>query len=137
MRLISIITLALLPIASLAAKKGSENKFDKFLSRSQSSAPLKLDDATFEELTTAPRDYSVLIVMTALPAQFGCKVCKEFQPEFEVLAKSWIKGDSQGESRVLFGTLDFSDGRASFKKVCLVPFVVLLLLLHFAEYQFR
>jgi oligosaccharyltransferase complex subunit gamma len=117
MRLLPVVTLALLPIASLAAKQGSKSKFDKFLARSQSSAPLKLSDATFEELTAAPRDYSALVIMTALPAQFGCKVCKEFQPEFNILANSWIGGDRNGDSRVLFGTMDFSEGRASFQKV--------------------
>jgi oligosaccharyltransferase complex subunit gamma len=121
MRLLPVVALALLPIASLAANQGSKSKFDKFLSRSKSSTPLKLSDATFEELTAAPRDYSALIVMTALPAQFGCKVCKDFQPEFNVLANSWIRGDKNGDSRVLFGTMDFSEGRATFQKASRAP----------------
>lgn len=78
---------------------------------------MKLDDASYEELTKTPRDYSAVVLLTALEARFGCNLCKEFQPEWEILGKSWTRGDKAGESRVLFGTLDFTDGKATFQKV--------------------
>ena len=34
-----------------------------------------------------------------------------------MLGKSWIKGDRNGESRVIFGTLDFLEGKGTFQKV--------------------
>jgi oligosaccharyltransferase complex subunit gamma len=45
-------------------------------------------------------------------------LCREFQPEWELLAKSWTKGDKKSESRLVYGTLDFTDGKATFQGVC-------------------
>ena len=118
MKLLSFLTLALLPITTLCTKKGPVERFDKFHSKALSSSPLKLDDAAYEELTATPRDYSVVVLLTAIEARFGCKLCRDFQPEWEIIGKSWVKGDHRGASRVLFGTLDFADGKGTFQKVC-------------------
>ena len=57
------------------------------------------------------------VLLTALETRFGCKLCTEFQPEWELLAKSWTKGDRDAKSRLLWGTLDFVDGKATFQSV--------------------
>jgi len=121
MRLTSLLTLALLPLTALSAKKAPPTRFEKFHSKAVFSSPMKLDDASYEDLTKTPRDFSTVVLLTALEARFGCSLCKEFQPEWEVLGKSWTRGDKQGESRVLFGTLDFTDGKATFQKVRTLP----------------
>ena len=118
MRLLSFLKFSLVAATALAASDVSNARFNKFLKKSLTSSPLKLDDATFDELTKTPRDYYVLTLLTAMPAQFGCMLCKQFQPEFDLLGKSWINGDKKGKSRILFGTLDFPDGRVTFQKVC-------------------
>jgi oligosaccharyltransferase complex subunit gamma len=115
MKLTSFLQLALLATTTFAADSAA--RFKKYHTKSLSSAPLKLDDASFEELTTTPRDYTAVVLLTAMPAQFGCQLCKEFQPEFDILGKSWIGGDKKGESKVVFGTLDFPDGKGTFQKV--------------------
>ena len=56
-------------------------------------------------------------VVTALEARFGCSLCNDFQPEWEMLAKAWTKGDKEMESRLIFGTLDFADGKNTFQSV--------------------
>ena len=117
MRLFSYVVLAALPMLSLAAKKDSTSKFQKLHQKSLSSAPLKLDDSLFNDLTDAPRDFSSVVLLTALPAQFGCEACRAFQPEFDILASSWTKGDKKGDTKVVFGALDFPDGKATFQKV--------------------
>ncbi|KKY23016.1 putative oligosaccharyl transferase subunit [Phaeomoniella chlamydospora] len=118
MRLLKLLTVSLLSCTTLAASKASSKDiFQKY--HAKSSGPLELDDALFEELTSAPRDYSFAVILTALDARFGCGICKEFQPEWEILAKSYNKGDKQGEGRLLFGTLDFSNGRNTFQKLML------------------
>lgn len=116
----AFLSVSLLAGGSLAAKKTSEERFKSFHSKSLSSAPLKLSDASYRELTSAPRDYTAAIVLTAMDARFGCQLCREFAPEWELLAKSWTKGDKAAESRLLFGTLDFLDGRDIFMSVCLL-----------------
>jgi oligosaccharyltransferase complex subunit gamma len=111
------LVVSLLPFAALAAKKPTADKFQQFHSKALSSTPLKLDDAVYGQLTAAPRDYSVAVLLTALESRFGCQLCREFQPEWDLLSKSWTKGDKQGESRLIYGTLDFLDGKNTFHTV--------------------
>lgn len=117
MRWLQLLTASLLPFAALAAKKSSGDRFNDFRAKS-ASGPLKLDDATYTQLTKAPRDYSVAVLLTALETRFGCELCRQFQPEWDLLAKSWAKGDREGKSRLVYGTLDFVDGRNTFQSVC-------------------
>jgi len=114
MKLSSIIASLLLPLAALAAKKSSSDRFTQNYSKN---LPLKLDDDSYQALTAAPRDYAVSILLTALEPRFGCGACRDFQPEWEILARSWQNGDKKGESRVLFATLDFADGKSTFQAV--------------------
>lgn len=117
----ALLSVTLLVTGVLAAKKSSEERFNNFHSKSLSSTPLKLTDVTYKSITATPRDYSVTVLLTALDPRFGCDMCQGFQSEWETLAKSWTKGDKRAESRMLFGTLDFSDGRDTFLSVCLRP----------------
>ncbi|KAF1809008.1 putative dolichyl-diphosphooligosaccharide-protein glycotransferase [Eremomyces bilateralis CBS 781.70] len=114
---------SLLPLGVLGAKKPT----DPFQDFHNKPSPMKLVDVTYDRLTSAPRDYTVAVLLTALEARFGCELCRLFQPEWELLAKSWRKGDSSGESRLLFGTLDFIDGKATFQSLNLQTAPVLLI----------
>ncbi|KAI9167305.1 Magnesium transporter protein 1 [Paramyrothecium foliicola] len=123
----SLLSASLLVAGALAAKKTPAERFDNFLTKSRSATPLKLNDASYKSLTGAPRDYSAAVLLTALETRFGCQLCREFQPEWELLAKSWIRGDKSGASRLLFGTLDFTDGRETFMSLGLQTAPVLLI----------
>ncbi|KAL9115539.1 MAG: hypothetical protein Q9187_007306, partial [Circinaria calcarea] len=116
MRVLGYLLLAILPLTSFAAKKSAGDRFENYLSKSLSASPVKLDDTSYEDLTRAPRDFTVVVLLTALEARFGCQMCRDFQPEWDVIAKSWVRGDRQGASRVVFGTLDFADGKGTFQK---------------------
>ncbi len=117
MKFFEFIILTSLPLFCLGAKRTPSNTFEAYHARSQSTAPLRLDDASYEELTTIPRNHSVVVLLTALEARFGCQLCRDFQPEWDLLGKSWAKGDKHGDSRILLGTLDFADGKGAFQKV--------------------
>ncbi|KAK5169082.1 oligosaccharyl transferase subunit ost3/OST6 [Saxophila tyrrhenica] len=118
MRLLQTLTAAILPLTAFAARKSTGDRFNDYHSKQVSSlAPIKLDDVTYNEMTKAPRDYAVAVLLTALDPRFGCSLCHEFQPEWDLLAKSWTKGDKQGESRLVYGTLDFTDGKQTFQSV--------------------
>ena len=117
MKLLKGFLLAVLPFSCLGAKKATGSTFEAYHARSLSAAPLRLDDASYDELTSTPRNHSVVVLLTALEARFGCQLCRDFQPEWDLLAKSWAKGDKRGESRILLGTLDFADGKGTFQKV--------------------
>jgi oligosaccharyltransferase complex subunit gamma len=117
MHLLRALVVSLLPLAALGAKKPAADKFERFQTKALASTPLKLDDPNYERLTSAPRDYSVVVLLTALEQRFGCELCREFQPEWELLAKSWSNGDRKAESRLIYGTLDFVDGKNTFQSV--------------------
>ena len=117
MRLMKPLTVCLLPLTSVAATKDLGNRFEEYHAKSLSSAPLKLDDASYDELTTAPRDFSIAVLLTALEARFGCQLCRDFQPEWDLISKSWARSDKEGSTRMLYGTLDFIDGKGTFQKV--------------------
>ena len=117
MKLCSILRLTALPVLCFGARKASSGTFENYHAESQSSAPLRLDDASYDGLTATPRNHSVVVLLTALEARFGCQLCRDFQPEWDLLGKSWAKGDRHGDSRILLGTLDFADGKGTFQKV--------------------
>lgn len=123
----SLFSLTLLTTGALAAKKSPAERFNQYHAKAQSSSPLKLNEASYKSVTATPRDYSVAVLLTALDSRFGCSLCREFQPEWDLISKSWAKGDKSGESRMLFGTLDFTDGREIFMSLGLQTAPVLLL----------
>ncbi|KAK4099991.1 hypothetical protein N658DRAFT_497718 [Parathielavia hyrcaniae] len=130
MRLLTLLSLSLLGFGSstlAATKRAPEERFRHYHSKALSSAPIKLLDASYRELTSAPRDYSVAVLLTAMDSRYGCQLCREFQPEWELLARSWTGGDKKGESRTVFGTLDFGDGREIFMSLGLQTAPVLYL----------
>ena len=116
MRLTLTLSALILPLAAFAAKKPAG---DRFIETYSKALPAWLDDNSYQKLTTTPRDYAIAILLTALEPRIRCTACQSFQSEWEILAKSWQKGDKAGESRMLFGTLDFADGKGTFQSVCL------------------
>lgn len=120
MRLLESLASACVLVASaLAADQSSQERFVKFSSASRLGTPIQLNDASYRTLTTSPRDYSVAVVLTAMDPRYGCAACREFKPEWDLIASSWTKGDRKQESRLLFGVLDFADGRDTFMSVWL------------------
>ncbi|KAL8855637.1 MAG: hypothetical protein Q9178_007726 [Gyalolechia marmorata] len=119
MKLGLAVVFGLLPLFCAAAKPRTADKFEQFHEKFLSNPPLKLDDTTYERLTAAPRDYTVAVLLTALEARFGCQLCRDFQPEWDIVGKSWVRGDKKGDSRLILGTLDFADGRGTFQKLML------------------
>lgn len=117
MRLLTSLLCASLPFLCVNAKKAEKGSFERYQSQFLSSPPLKLDDAAYDQLSVTPRNYSTVVLLTALEARFGCQLCKDFQPEWDLLAKSWAREDKRGETRTVFGTLDFTDGKNTFQKV--------------------
>lgn len=126
MRALSL-AIAFLCSAGIAfSAKPLAGKFERyqFLSRY---TPLDLDDSTYEDLTSKPRDYHVAVLLTALEARYGCTLCRDFQPEWELIARSWNKGSKPDGIKMLFGTLDFNRGKNTFQKLMLQTAPIVLL----------
>lgn len=103
-------------VSDFVAAKPSADKFERYQSLSRS-GPVDLDNASFKELTTAPRDYYAAVILTALDARYGCAMCREFDSEWDLLTRSWNKGTRLDGLKVVFGTLDFEHGKEVFQKV--------------------
>ncbi|KAJ5102866.1 hypothetical protein N7532_003395 [Penicillium argentinense] len=113
-------------LSGVLATKPSVDRFEKYQTLSRS-GPVGLDSTSFAELTTAPRDYYAVVLLTALDARYGCIMCREFDSEWELMARSWNKGTKLDDLKVVFGTLDFDHGKAVFQKLMLQTAPVLLL----------
>ncbi|KAK6528083.1 oligosaccharyl transferase subunit ost3/OST6 [Arthrobotrys megalospora] len=118
MRLLPFLT-AFTSLLSLSVAQ-KPHKYFTFTDLASSSKGAKgtvlLNDQLFGELTTAPRNYTSVILFTALDPRFGCVLCRDFQPEFDILGSSWHKEHPNGDG-LIFGVLDFSVGKGTFQRL--------------------
>lgn len=114
MRFVSL-AFAALGVVSCVTAANTADRFQTYHAQSKS-APIDLDDSIYSDITSQPHDYYVAVLLTAMEARYGCQLCREFQPEWELVARSWNKGPAR-DSRILFGTLDFGRGKSTFQKV--------------------
>ncbi|PWW77132.1 hypothetical protein C7212DRAFT_277706 [Tuber magnatum] len=123
--IVGLLSLAstLLP-TTLADSKLS--KFTSLTAGSKLKGIVRLNDALYTELTTAPRNYAAVVLLTALDKRFSCTLCQEFQPEYELLAKSWIAKHKTSDG-LFFGQLDFADAKATFQRLQLTTAPILYL----------
>ncbi|KAK8869525.1 hypothetical protein IAR55_000091 [Kwoniella newhampshirensis] len=78
---------------------------------------IKLNSESYEDLLALDRDYSVSVLLTALPPQFKCQPCHVFDPSFNLVAASWRKVPKQVRDQHFFAKLDFEDGQAVYQQL--------------------
>ncbi|WWD16213.1 hypothetical protein CI109_100639 [Kwoniella shandongensis] len=78
---------------------------------------IKLDSQSYEELLALDRDYSVSILLTALPPQYKCQPCHVFDPAFNSVAASWRKVPKQVREQHFFAKLDFENGQEVYQQL--------------------
>ena len=118
MHFLKFLALTALSLTAVSAKKApSTSKFDSYLAKQASSVPVELDERGYTDLTAAPRDYSVAVLLTARDGKYACGICRDFDKDWKILGSSWHRADKNGQHRVLFGTIDFDQGRNIFMKV--------------------
>ncbi|GES62710.1 oligosaccharyl transferase subunit [Aspergillus terreus] len=125
MRWFIVVAAFLCWISGVIGAASTPDKFEKYQSLS-STTPIALDDSSYEDVTAKPRDYYVSVLLTATDSRFGCVLCREFQPEWELISRSWNKGSKPDDMKMLFATLDFTDGKMTFQKLMLQTAPVLL-----------
>ncbi|KAI8978933.1 hypothetical protein BDB01DRAFT_798625 [Pilobolus umbonatus] len=90
-------------------------KLDKLVSLASSNKGMvKLNTNSFDRFIEGKRNYGMVVVLTALDPKFGCAPCREFDPEYRLLADSFQH--SKDNRKLFFGHLDFQDGQAIFQK---------------------
>lgn len=123
----------LVPTALAAASSSdiaADKKFAKFNALlntpKHKGGVLQLTDSLYDDLTTGPRNYTAVVLLTALEPRIGCQLCREFGPEYELLAKSWLAEHAPTDG-LIFGELDFANARTTFQKLQLTTAPVLYL----------
>ncbi|KAG2216651.1 hypothetical protein INT45_010791 [Circinella minor] len=76
---------------------------------------IKLNSNTYSQYTEGKRNYGIVVLLTAMDDYFKCIPCREFDPEYKLVASSYQK--TKDPSRVFFGHLDFKDGQAIYQKL--------------------
>ncbi|XP_061691414.1 magnesium transporter protein 1 isoform X4 [Syngnathoides biaculeatus] len=76
---------------------------------------IRMNGDKFRRFVKAPpRNYSVVIMFTALQPQRQCTVCRQADEEFQVLANSW-RYSSAFTNKVFFASVDFDEGSDVFQ----------------------
>lgn len=79
---------------------------------------IKLDPSLYELITGPDREWNAVVQLTAMGDQFKCAPCRQFNPNFNAVAKSWqSKAPADKKDTIFFATLDFADGRDIFQKL--------------------
>ncbi|KAI1317804.1 oligosaccharyl transferase subunit ost3/OST6 [Mortierella claussenii] len=74
---------------------------------------IQIDSHTFDETMALPRNYSLVLLFTAMSSQVQCVACKNFDPEFRLVASSWL--GLADKSKLFFGVVDFSTDQSIFQ----------------------
>ncbi|KAK9367150.1 hypothetical protein V1509DRAFT_567548 [Lipomyces kononenkoae] len=78
---------------------------------------IRLTDQNFDNVVSAPRGYSLVVLLTAEAPQMGCHLCREFGPDYNLVAQSWHREHPKGGDGLYFGILDFRDGQKTYQKL--------------------
>ncbi|KAG9461163.1 hypothetical protein GDO78_017868 [Eleutherodactylus coqui] len=78
---------------------------------------IRMNGDKFRRLIKAPpRNYSVVVMFTALQSHRQCVVCKQADEEYQILANSW-RYSSAFTNRIFFAMVDFDEGSDVFQMV--------------------
>jgi len=78
---------------------------------------IKLDESIYNMLTHPKRTWSATVHFTALDKRRRCSPCREFDPNFNAVAKAWTKVPSQDRYQHFFATVDFDGAPTVFQKL--------------------
>jgi len=78
---------------------------------------IKLNNKLFKDLIrSAPRNYSMVVMFTALASNRGCVVCKQASDEFTLVANSYRYSQFYS-NKMFFAMVDFDDGSEIFQSL--------------------
>jgi len=78
---------------------------------------IKLSSKTFKDLVRSqPKNYSVIVMFTALQNHRGCVVCRQASEEFSLVANSYRYSQFYS-SKMFFAMVDFDEGSDAFQSM--------------------
>ncbi|KAF8940174.1 oligosaccharyl transferase subunit ost3/OST6, partial [Haplosporangium gracile] len=96
--------------ADLIAKKVSKLQ----AKATKNKGVIELDSLAFDDVLSKPRNYSMVVLFTAISPEFQCVPCKNFDPEYRLVAAGWSR--IPDKSQIFFSILDFKAGQIIFQK---------------------
>ncbi|KAF9272576.1 oligosaccharyl transferase subunit ost3/OST6 [Mortierella alpina] len=103
------------PQRVLSAHEQLQHKVTRLQAKaSKSKGIIELNTEAFEEVMAKPRNYSMVVLFTAISPEFNCAPCLNFDPEYKLAAAGWSR--LADKSQLFFGVLDFKVGQAIFQK---------------------
>eukprot|EP00095_Tigriopus_kingsejongensis_P001156 maker-scaffold628_size122696-snap-gene-0.36 protein:Tk01156 transcript:maker-scaffold628_size122696-snap-gene-0.36-mRNA-1 annotation:"hypothetical protein DAPPUDRAFT_213631" len=111
------VLLALLLVVSLAsgqkkkdAGKSLDEKVSQLMELSSKRSLIRLNGNKFRDLVrNSPRNYSMVVMFTALSASRQCAICKQAHDEFQTVANSYRYSQFYS-NKLFFAMVDFDDG---------------------------
>ncbi|XP_041051334.1 magnesium transporter protein 1-like isoform X2 [Carcharodon carcharias] len=80
-------------------------------------AVIRMNGDKFRRFVRAPpRNYSIIVMFTALQPQRQCTVCKQVDEEYQILANSW-RYSSSFVNKLFFAMVDFDEGSDVFHQL--------------------
>lgn len=87
-----------------------QEKIQKLIERTSKDTLLRVDIKDFKEfMKSSPRNYSTILMLTALNEQRGCQVCGPVYLEYKAIAHSWKKS-SDYSNKLFLAYADFDNG---------------------------
>ncbi|XP_064859817.1 tumor suppressor candidate 3 isoform X1 [Oncorhynchus nerka] len=117
----SLLLILLLCLHSGGGQKKKENmlveKVDQMMEWSSRRSVIRMNGDKFRRFVKAPpRNYSVIVMFTALQPQRQCSVCRQANEEYQVLANSW-RYSSAFCNKLFFTVVDYDEGADVFQQL--------------------
>ncbi|GMM33361.1 dolichyl-diphosphooligosaccharide--protein glycotransferase [Saccharomycopsis crataegensis] len=74
----------------------------------QKKSIITLKNSNYESLLNGPRDFNMVVLLTASSPSVGCVLCSKFDPDYSAVADSWVKQHPANDG-LYFAKADFSD----------------------------
>ncbi|KAL1728711.1 hypothetical protein EV714DRAFT_252376 [Schizophyllum commune] len=116
MRAFKLLALLLAPLALAAKAVLSPHEQLKALADA-SDGVIRLDDKTYDLLTAPQRNWSATVLFTAMDKRRRCGPCREFDPAWNAVAKSWKSVPEEQRDEHFFAVIDFDENPATFTKL--------------------
>jgi len=115
-----VFLLLFLICAATGAQKKKEalnDKTQQLMDWSQKKPVIRMDGNKFRTYCrSSPRNYSIIVMLTALQAQRQCSVCRQASDEFQIVANSW-RYSNQFSNKLFFAMVDYDEGSDVFSSL--------------------
>jgi len=114
-----VLLLALAALASASDKKKDAlaDKVSQLVDLSTKKSVIKLNGNKFRDFVkSAPRNYSIIVMFTALAANRQCAVCKQAADEYQLVANSY-RYSQLFSNKLFFAMVDFDEGPDVFQSM--------------------